>query len=321
MRQLTCEICGSTDVIKQGNYFVCQECGCKYSIQETKNLVMGGDSGDVVGTVKIDTSNELDNLYQLARRARDDNNTDNAQKYYEQIVVKDPSSWEANFYTVYYQSMNCKIAGIRSAAISLTNCEDTVLKLVKENVTDKEEQKKVATEIGVRLLVIAEMLFNGAKNHYDGIGYQIRNNYTQEYINNCCAARDILYTYGDYLVEMFGDEYGKDTAVPCWKKGITYHNILMPNFANKDTNKSIIESYAEKIKKYEPEYQMPEINTGGCYVATCVYGSYNCPEVWTLRRFRDDTLGATWYGRLFIHTYYAISPTLVKWFGNTNWFK
>ena len=28
-----------------------------------------------------------------------------------------------------------------------------------------------------------------------------------------------------------------------------------------------------------------------------------------------------WYGRLFIHTYYAISPIHVKWFGSTNWFK
>ena len=28
-----------------------------------------------------------------------------------------------------------------------------------------------------------------------------------------------------------------------------------------------------------------------------------------------------WYGRLFIRTYYAISPTVVKLFGNTNWFK
>lgn len=61
--------------------------------------------------------------------------------------------------------------------------------------------------------------------------------------------------------------------------------------------------------------------TGGCYVATCVYGSYDCPEVWTLRRYRDDTLGSTWYGRAFIRTYYTISPTLVKWFGHTNWFK
>lgn len=63
------------------------------------------------------------------------------------------------------------------------------------------------------------------------------------------------------------------------------------------------------------------IKKNGCYVATCVYGSYDCPEVWTLRRFRDQTLAATWYGRAFIHLYYAVSPTLVKWFGHTAWFQ
>ena len=61
--------------------------------------------------------------------------------------------------------------------------------------------------------------------------------------------------------------------------------------------------------------------SGGCYIATCVYGSYDCPQVWTLRRYRDNTLAKTWYGKAFIRTYYAISPTLVKWFGHTNWFK
>lgn len=60
---------------------------------------------------------------------------------------------------------------------------------------------------------------------------------------------------------------------------------------------------------------------GGCYVATAVYGSYDCPQVWTLRRYRDHTLAETWYGRAFIRAYYAISPTLVKWFGHTDWFK
>ena len=41
--------------------------------------------------------------------------------------------------------------------------------------------------------------------------------------------------------------------------------------------------------------------SGGCYVATAVYGSYDCPQVWTLRRFRDYTLAGSWYGRTFIH--------------------
>ncbi|MBQ9346200.1 MAG: InlB B-repeat-containing protein [Oscillibacter sp.] len=59
----------------------------------------------------------------------------------------------------------------------------------------------------------------------------------------------------------------------------------------------------------------------GCYVATAVYGSYDCPEVWTLRRFRDQVLARTWYGRLFIKLYYAVSPTAVRLFGNFAWFQ
>lgn len=59
----------------------------------------------------------------------------------------------------------------------------------------------------------------------------------------------------------------------------------------------------------------------GCYVATCVYGSYDCPQVWTLRRFRDTMLASTALGRAFIHTYYAISPTIVRLFGKKKSFR
>ncbi len=58
----------------------------------------------------------------------------------------------------------------------------------------------------------------------------------------------------------------------------------------------------------------------GCYAATCVYGSYNCPKVWVLRRYRDTTLSHNCFGRAFIKVYYAISPTLVKHFGKYTWF-
>ena len=143
-------------------------------------------------------------------------------------------------------------------------------------------------------------------------------------LNNCCAARDILYTFGDLVESIFGakKDFG-ETAAKAWKLGISLHNSLMSNFAQKEVNKNIIVEYSEKVKKYDPSYQTPEVNTtsDGCYVATAVYGSYDCPEVWTLRRYRDNTLAESIFGRAFIRTYYAISPTLVKWFGNTNWFK
>ena len=58
----------------------------------------------------------------------------------------------------------------------------------------------------------------------------------------------------------------------------------------------------------------------GCYIATAVYGSYNCSEVWTLRRCRDYKLKKSFWGRLFIKAYYATSPKVVKRFGETQWF-
>lgn len=89
----------------------------------------------------------------------------------------------------------------------------------------------------------------------------------------------------------------------------------------KETKYSKQEFFKIQQSNKSQTYEENQKNSSGCYVATCVYGSYDCPEVWALRRFRDDTLGATWYGRSFIYTYYAISPTLVKWFGHTKWFK
>lgn len=59
----------------------------------------------------------------------------------------------------------------------------------------------------------------------------------------------------------------------------------------------------------------------GCYIATCVYGSYDCPEVWTLRRFRDLYLQNNIFGRAFVKLYYETSPTVVALFGKSKTFK
>ena len=129
-------------------------------------------------------------------------------------------------------------------------------------------------------------------------------------------------------------------SVFSWKESIEiiqiYTSHVSPGEHLSDIQKIIDES-GEKIKKYDSSYIGPKFDieeketndftisnntqSNGCYIATAVYGSYDCPEVWTLRRFRDNTLAETWYGMGFITIYYAISPTLVKWFGNTTWFK
>ncbi len=72
--------------------------------------------------------------------------------------------------------------------------------------------------------------------------------------------------------------------------------------------------------KAQPKPQQPQ-QKSGCYVATCVYHSYDCPEVWTLRRFRDNALRTNVPGRAFVRLYYAVSPALVRRFGDKAWFR
>ena len=112
------------------------------------------------------------------------------------------------------------------------------------------------------------------------------------------AIGDFFYRIGDKRVACLSYKKG----IAFWKGQYTPNDVAL-----------------NRIKEYEPTYEPPK--KAGCYVATCVYGSYDCPQVWTLRRYRDNTLHKTWYGRAFIRLYYAVSPTLVKWFGETNWFK
>ena len=39
MKRLVCEMCGGTDLIKQDGVFVCQSCGCKYSVEEARKML------------------------------------------------------------------------------------------------------------------------------------------------------------------------------------------------------------------------------------------------------------------------------------------
>jgi hypothetical protein len=320
LKAIVCEICQSNDLVKQEGLFVCQHCGTKYSPEDARKLMIDGPV-EVTGAVRIDNSANLDKALKNARRARDDSNDELAAKYYLEVIDLDPDNWEAIFYNTYFTSMQCKIGQISSAAISINNCVDTVLKLIKNHVYEESEKETAVTEMVTRTIQISTMLYRAATNHYNGIDLQIQANYNQEYINNVSATYNTMYFLGEQLEGIFGDKgYATSLAVEAWKTGIAWHNSVMNLFADKKINKDLILRYAEKISKYDSTYQAPNVNTGGCYIATAVYGSYNCYNVLVLRRYRDNVLANKWYGRVFIYLYYVTSPTIVKLFKDTTWF-
>jgi len=61
-------------------------------------------------------------------------------------------------------------------------------------------------------------------------------------------------------------------------------------------------------------------SSGGCYVATSVYGDYDAPQVRVLRHWRDQHLNRSRLGRGFVRLYYAVSPSLVQAVGDRSWF-
>lgn len=94
MKQLTCEMCGSTDLIKQDGVFVCQSCGIKYSVEEAKKMMIEG-TVEVQGTVQIDNSNMIEQWMTMAQTAENVGNCAEAYDYYTKVIEQDPTNWRA----------------------------------------------------------------------------------------------------------------------------------------------------------------------------------------------------------------------------------
>ena len=55
-----------------------------------------------------------------------------------------------------------------------------------------------------------------------------------------------------------------------------------------------------KSTAYQAGAAVSKASGGNCYIATMAYGDYDHPQVMILRKFRDDTLSNTFFGRSFI---------------------
>jgi len=90
MKQLTCEMCGSSDLIKQDGVFVCQTCGCKYSVEEARKMM-------VEGMVTINKSEDVENYKKMMFSAYDNRNYNETLEYANKILEIDNSNYWAFF--------------------------------------------------------------------------------------------------------------------------------------------------------------------------------------------------------------------------------
>ena len=290
MKQLTCEMCGSTDMAKNDGVYVCQTCGMKYSVEEAKKMMIEG-TVDVQGTVKVDNSAFVEKYLANARRAKQKEDWEEAEKYYNMVEQNDPQNIEAVFYSAYAKARISLQQNDHNKRIAAFNVFGNSISVIDDyfDLTKSGEQIALVKRMSIDLMTMYSC-------------QKVRVIVPSSTLNaNNTVYESAKFPYTNRLLK-----------ASCEKFIESLEHIINSNDEAKKELASCLSDHKQKL---------PSFTTSGCYVATAVYGSYDCPQVWTLRRYRDDTLGATWYGRLFIRTYYAISPTLVKWFGNTNWFK
>ena len=341
MKALTCEMCGSTNLIKEGGVFVCQSCGTKYSVEDAKKMMVEG-TVDVKGTVKLDKSQDVKNLVQLAKDALDSENGEEAYSYANRALETDPFNAEA--WLVKMKAANLKATLGDMKVLDVINAGKKAIEL-----SNKEYEKEVysfyLTKCLNDLLFFMTQLEDTAtmKELYEA-NCQLAPFSAAQKTLECDSVLGMVITQADSVVSLrtnvpnsfvSNDDEIAQLVGEVAKQWVYYTNAVNSRFnlyGGMTINDETVSKYRgilNDIKKGLPEEKQDVIgeeeidnpSSGPCYVATAVYGSYDCPEVWTLRRFRDFKLDETWYGRLFVKWYYATSPIFVKYFGNMRLFK
>lgn len=210
MKQLTCEMCGSTDLLKQDGVFVCQSCGCKYSVEEAKKMMIEG-TVDVSGsTVKVDNTDKLHSLLVLATRARKENNTDEAQKYYEMAMLEAPTNWEPAFYSAYYSILNSPISDVSDGLKKFRSRVRTSLELIfsddsRDNSAETVQDLLSSTAALYDLIAVNTInAVRAADAHADYLNKQNHNfhAFNDAYFDKCRHSMELLIFICDSILEL-----------------------------------------------------------------------------------------------------------------------
>ncbi len=92
MKRIVCEVCGGADMLKESGVFVCQSCGCKYSLEEVRKLLVEDGSAVQAGETAAPASQtgEYANMLTATRDAMVDGRFDSAYANSVRLIAMKP---------------------------------------------------------------------------------------------------------------------------------------------------------------------------------------------------------------------------------------
>ncbi len=200
MKALVCDLCGSNDVVKDGEYFVCQNCGTKYTVETARKMMFEG-------SVTIDNSQQVANYVTLAKRAISEG--EDPKKYIDKALELNPNNPEILTIETHLLKEKCtkeaELVG-RSCAFSACIDDEEWTKLLERRVRlinrlNEEDKKETVDQLfssfitGVRYARVEFDKTGMTTNYFTEDGYtrgvpslssvenSIRFFHTQEYPN------------------------------------------------------------------------------------------------------------------------------------------
>lgn len=356
MVKAKCPNCGKLIEIDENEFLTnCFFCGVPFQPQEGidayNNYLTSLTDNILVDTLHVE--GETSNYAMLGIQALKDKNPEKCGFYADDILKINPSSQEGLLLKAYFISDNySKEEGIRYYLLSYENSKDDEFKdliistflgelknyklehftYLFENMPNPIDSKlKIfyqtcltylscsypdnvdelsSLSLGEETLKKLDIDLSSFKEKFDNSKLYVFDNYLLSLDSNNILNHFLNLNILEKKVDIYPDKNGK------------YRFIFYYNYeGDEKIDELTLDEKDRFINILQNEGFKEETHKGGCYIATSVYGGYSYYKVNVLRRYRDQVLSKSVLGRLFIKIYYKISPLMVKYFGNQQFFK
>lgn len=300
---------------------VCPRCFGDLRVPDDRDVVKCMYCGvDVIvrEAIKIKVqSADVDNLMNLALKAAEVKNHEEAYKYFTQVLEHDPANAQA-------WHGKGKAAAWLSRVDSLRLQEMIGAFNEALRVTPDDQHMAIrelyASDAGAATDACYQMVIEYfAGGHWVGdtfihSGFAKKGRDWPHHIERCAK---IVEAY-EYCHALIPSEirYMKSIVSVCkrnlggylYRNGDSMDSHKVDGFARKEMQAKV-DHFVELVRRVEPDYEQPP---KGCFVVTATMGNEFHPAVTTLRSFRDERLSRSSAGRRFIGWYQEHGPALAE---------
>ena len=193
----------------------------------------------------------------LARRAREEDNTEDAKRYYDLVRTENPDNNEGRFFFAYYKVWDGMKKDWPSNCMDVYRLIPPIIRDISQSDSTEEEKEELLLDIykSVRILPTE---CNSVIKDLSSQDFSRITTYGK-------AGILMFYEFGDslesYCFNLSNSEAFMKLAVQAWKDGIE----LQRTWTFYMVDKTFPEKYAAKIQQFEPSYVLPAKNTAtGC---------------------------------------------------------